>query len=116
MNRTRMARLAGTALLAAGLAVAVMSPVAASAATDQAMSPALLTAMQRDLGLSADQVYARVAQEAQANAAEAKLSGQLGGSFAGSWFDSSAGKLVVAVTDASKVSEITAAGATARVV
>jgi streptogrisin C len=111
-----MARLAGTAVLAAGLAVALVSPLAAGAATDQSMSPVLLTAMQRDLGLTADQVYARVAQEAQANTADAALSGRLGNSFAGSWFDASAGKLVVAVTDASRIQQIESAGATARVV
>jgi streptogrisin C len=116
MNRQRIARLAGTAVLTAGLAVAFVSPLAAGAATDQGMSPVLLTAMQRDLGLTADQVYARVSQEAQASKADAALTGQLGNSFAGSWFDSSAGKLVVAVTDASRTQQIEAAGATARVV
>src|SRR2546423_10777596 len=116
MTRTRMARLAGTAVLAAGLAVAFVPSVNASPAADTAMSPALLTAMQRDLGLTADQVSARVAQEARANTAEATLNGHLGDSFAGSWFDSSAGTLVVAVTDASKAQQIQAAGATARVV
>lgn len=116
MNRTRMARLAGTALLAAGLAVAFVPPASVSAAPDEAMSPTVLTAMQRDLGLTSDQVYARVAQESQANTAAATLTGALGNTFGGAWFDSSAGKLVVAVTDASRVQQVEAAGATARVV
>lgn len=114
MNRRRMARFAGIALVAAGLAASFASP-AASQPTD-GTAPALLNAMQRDLGLTADQVYARVAQESRAAAAEATLRDQLAGSFGGAWFDSSAGTLVVAVTDASKAGQVTAAGATARVV
>lgn len=114
MNRSRMARLTGTAVLAVGLAVAFVPSAPAAPAQD--MSPALLTAMQRDLGLTADQVTSRIAQEAKANAADAALSGTLGSSFAGSWFDSSAGTLVVATTDASQVQRIQSAGATARVV
>src|SRR5262245_26293457 len=111
MNRSRMARLAGTALLAAGLAVALVP--SATASGDQS---ALLTAMQRDLGLTADAATARIAQEAQASTADSRLAGTLGDSFAGSWFDSASGKLVVAVTDATRVGQIQSAGATARVV
>jgi streptogrisin C len=113
MNHKRMARLAGMALAAAGLAVSFASPVTASS---EAMAPEMLAAMQRDLGLSAEQVYARVAQENAATTAEIALRDRLGGSFAGAWFDRSAGKLVVAVTDSSKVSQVSSAGATARVV
>ena len=114
MNRMRMARLAGTAVLAVGLTVAFVPATDASPITDTASG--LYSAMQRDLGLTADQVSTRIAQESQANAAEARLSGAFGDSFAGSWFDSSTGKLVVAVTDAARVQQIQSAGATARVV
>jgi streptogrisin C len=114
MNRMRMVRLAGTAVLAAGLAVAFVPATGASPITDTASG--LNAAMQRDLGLTADQVSTRIAQEATARSADAALSGQLGGSFAGSWFDSSTGKLVVAVTDASRTQQVEAAGASARVV
>lgn len=114
MNRMRMARLAGTAVLAVGLTVAFVPAANASPITDTASG--LNAAMQRDLGLTADQVSTRIAQESQANAAEARLSGAFGDSFAGSWFDSSTGKLVVAVTDAARVQQIQSAGATARVV
>jgi streptogrisin C len=107
-----MARLACTAVLAAGLAAAFVPSATASPDT----ASGLLTAMQRDLGLTADQVSTRIAQEAQANAADARLNGALGDSFAGSWFDSSTGKLVVAVTDAARVQQIQSAGATAQVV
>lgn len=115
MNRTRMSRLAGAVLLAAGLATSLSSPAVGAPQAGEAYT-AMLQAMQRDLGLSAEAVVARIDQETQASAAEQALSSQLGGSFAGSWFDSSAGKLVVAVTDASRIGQVHAAGATARVV
>lgn len=76
----------------------------------------MLAALQRDLGLSAEGALARIAQENQANAAAEKLRASLGASSAGEWFDSASGTLVVAVTDASKIGEIQAAGATARLV
>jgi len=108
-----MAWLAGTALAAAGLAASVVAPAAAAPA---AQASGMFAAMQRDLGLSADQASARIAKEATANSALQGLQGKLGDSFAGAWFDSSAGKLVVAVTDASRTQQITSSGATARVV
>ncbi len=114
MNRRRMARFAGIALVAVGLTASFASP--AASAPVETMAPGMLAAMQRDLGLTVDQVYARVAQESRAAAAEATLRDQLAGSFGGAWFDGSAGKLVVAVTDASKAGQINAAGAEARVV
>jgi streptogrisin C len=76
----------------------------------------MLEAMQRDLGLSAEGALARINQENRANAAEQALRSSLGGAFAGAWFDSTAGTLVVAVTDAARVAEVQSAGATARVV
>ncbi|MGG7380137.1 hypothetical protein ACQ7B2_15705, partial [Escherichia coli] len=73
------------AVLAAGLAVAFVPPATGSPIPDSA--PGLLTAMQRDLGLTADQVTTRIAQEQRASTALATLTGKLGDSFAGSWFD-----------------------------
>jgi streptogrisin C len=112
MNHRRMARFAGIALVAAGMAAAFAVPAASAPAADAGM----FAAMQRDLGLTADQALARMDQESRASAVEATLRDQLAGSFGGAWFDSSAGKLVVAVTDASKVGQVSAAGAAARVV
>jgi streptogrisin C len=109
-----MARFAGIALVAAGLAASFASPAASAPANTTGSG--MLAAMQRDLGLTADQALARMGQESRATAAEATLRDQLAGSFAGSWYDSTAGTLVVAVTDASKVGQINAAGASARVV
>jgi streptogrisin C len=116
MNRTRVARFAGAALLAMGLATSLSLPAMGAPQAGQAAYAAMLQAMQRDLGLSAEGVLARIDQETRASAAEQALTGQLGSSFAGSWFDSSAGKLVVATTDASRIGQIHAAGANARLV
>src|SRR5437870_1152827 len=113
MNRMRTARLAGIAVLAAGLASAVALPAAAAPA---AAPTGMLAAMQRDLGLSTDAALARINQENQANAIAPALTSKLAGSFAGTWFDSASGRLVVATTDASQVGMIQSSGATARLV
>lgn len=115
MNRMSVARLAGAIALAAGLSLSVALPTAAIPESSGS-SNAMLAAMQRDLGLTADQALARMGQESRAAATEQALRTQLGSAFAGAWFDASAGTLVAAVTDASRVQEIHAAGATARVV
>ncbi len=114
MNLRRMARFAGIALVAAGLVASFAAPAASAPANT--VAPGMLAAMQRDLGLTVDQAYVRMVREARATAAETTLRDQLAGSFGGAWFDSTAGKLVVAVTDASKVGQVNAAGASARVV
>ncbi|SDD71523.1 S1 family peptidase [Actinokineospora iranica] len=49
-------------------------------------------------------------------AAQRSLTQRLGGDYADSWLDSATGKLVVGVTDASRASEVRAAGAVAKVV
>src|SRR4051812_25003720 len=93
MNRMSVARIAGTALLAAGLATSLSLP---ATATPQAASVGMLAAMQRDLGLTTDAALARIDQENVANAAAQTLTTRLGSDFAGTWFDSSTGRLVVA--------------------
>ncbi|HEU5471730.1 MAG TPA: S1 family peptidase [Actinophytocola sp.] len=77
-------------------------------------SSAMFDAMQADLGLSADAALARIGQENRAVVTEAALTARLAGSYAGSWFDSTTGKLTVATTDASQLQAITATGATAK--
>ncbi|HEV2780733.1 MAG TPA: S1 family peptidase [Actinophytocola sp.] len=114
MNRSSVARFAGAALLAAGLATTLSVPAMSAPAAGQ--STGMLAAMQRDLGLTAEGALARIDQENRANAAAQALTAQLGSTLAGSWFDAATGKLVVAVTDASRVQAVHAAGATARVV
>ncbi|MFG2891339.1 S1 family peptidase [Streptomyces sp. NPDC048248] len=79
-------------------------------------STGLLTAMQRDLGLTAGQAQARLAAEKTATAVEAKARRAAGESYGGSWFTPSSGKLTVAVTSAHKADAVRAAGATVRLV
>ncbi|WP_447003837.1 S1 family peptidase [Saccharothrix isguenensis] len=76
----------------------------------------VLAAMQRDLGLDADQANRRAVQQEEADRLDDVLEARLGGVFGGAWFDGASGKLVVGVTDANRAGVVTAAGARARVV
>lgn len=120
MKRFSVALISGAVVLAAGALVVTTNPVAnagegqdASARPD--LAPAYLAAMRRDLGLSADQVYARLATEAKAADTASKLSESLGDDFAGDWIDR-AGNLMVAVTDEDRAELVRAAGAEPKVV
>ncbi len=114
-----MLRTGLSALLLLG-AWAAAGPSSASAApSDSAQAPAsaaLLTAMQRDLGLSEGQARARLAEEKAATALESKVQRTAGSAYGGSWFDAKSGKLVVAVTTTEKAEAVRAAGADARLV
>ncbi|MFC6091903.1 S1 family peptidase [Saccharothrix lopnurensis] len=70
----------------------------------------MLQAAQRDLGLSAEQVTARLASDTRASEVESAAKSAAGSAYAGSWINP-AGRLVVAVTDAAKVDAARAAGA-----
>lgn len=114
-----MLRTGLSALLLLG-AWAVAGPSSASAApTDSTKAPAsaaLLTAMQRDFGLTEGEAVARLADEKAATALEPKAQRAAGSAFGGSWFDAKTGKLVVAVTNAGKAEAVRAAGAETRLV
>jgi streptogrisin C len=124
MNRTSAARLTGAVLLATGVATAFSvpaiaapaAPAAASSSDTASYSPELLAAMQRDLGLNADQARERLANDAKAGDIESKAKSALGDTFAGAWIDSVTGKLTVGTTDAAKVGAARAAGAEVKVV
>ncbi|CAM5559967.1 S1 family peptidase OS=Streptomyces cyaneofuscatus OX=66883 GN=G3I52_11650 PE=3 SV=1 [Streptomyces cyaneofuscatus] len=108
-----------SALLVLGAWTAVGPSAASAAPTDFAELPAsaaLLSAMQRDLGLTEGQARTRLAQEKAATALEPKAQRAAGSAYGGSWFDSATGKLTVAVTDAGKAGAVRAAGAQARIV
>ncbi len=120
MNRT-LAGVAAAILLPAGLiAVIAAAPALAApggatpAVGGEAASPAMLAAMKRDLGLDADAARARIASDDAASRTELALRKKLGKSFGGAWL--SGGSLVVAVTDSARAAEITAAGATPKLV
>jgi streptogrisin C len=112
-------KLLTVALALAGSAAAtfaVMPAGSAAAAPKAAASSGMFQALQSDLGLSADAAQTRIAHENAAAKAEKALAPDLGASFAGAWYDSASGKLVVAVNSASRVHQVQAAGATAKVV
>ncbi|PRY34576.1 proprotein convertase P-domain-containing protein [Umezawaea tangerina] len=101
------------ALLATSACALFLSfaPGGAAAAPDEP-PPAVLDALQRDLGLTGAQARARLAAEADAQRASAALPKSLGAR----WFDAASGKLVVAVTDPASTIQVRARGAEARVV
>ncbi|OLR91309.1 S1 family peptidase [Actinokineospora bangkokensis] len=86
----------------AGAAVLVGQP--ASAAPE-----ALVPALQRDLGLSGQQVRERLAAESASMRLLPEAKAAAGGAYAGSWLDS--GALVVAVTDGAAAEGVAATGA-----
>ncbi|MFI2505288.1 carbohydrate-binding protein [Streptomyces sp. NPDC018972] len=111
---------ATAALLVAGLSGSASAGPTASAAqtlrTDAA-PPALLEAMERDLGLDRQQAERRLANEADAGTTAGRLRAALGSDFAGAWVSGAeSGTLTVATTDADDVPAIEAQGAKATVV
>ncbi len=120
----RRALAAGTAALAVGaLAVAGLTGVAsagpagpATPAAAEQLSPGLITAMQRDLGLGEDEARSRIGDEYRAAAVAAQLEKSLGADFAGAAVSGDKAVLTVATTDSADVARITEAGARARVV
>ncbi|WP_443044109.1 S1 family peptidase [Streptomyces sp. NBC_00322] len=109
-----------SALLLLGAWVTAGSAPAAAAAPAPTPEPpasaGLLTAMQKDLGLTKSQVQARLAAEKTAAAVETNAQRAAGSSFGGSWFDAKSGKLTVAVTDGHKAGAVRATGAAVRLV
>ncbi|WP_406466341.1 S1 family peptidase [Streptomyces sp. NBC_00111] len=115
-----MVRTGLSALLMMGTWAAV-GPIQASAADSPSSAEAqasagIITAMQRDLGLTKSQAEARLTAEKAATSLQGKASGAAGASFGGSWFDAESGRLTVAVTDPAKVGDVRATGARVQVV
>lgn len=80
------------------------------------VSPGMLQAMKRDLGLSTAEAKTRLVNEERAGATAGSLRLALADDFAGSWVSGATAKLTVATTDASAVSRIEARGARAQLV
>ncbi|THA60177.1 trypsin-like serine protease [Streptomyces sp. A0958] len=122
----RRALAACTATVAIGaLAVAGLTGTASAdpaphtptpAAQAAQLSPGLLKAMQRDLGLTATEARSRIGNESRAAAVTAGLRYSLGDRFAGARVSGDAADLTVATTDASDAARIAKAGARAEVV
>ncbi|MER7482513.1 S1 family peptidase [Streptomyces sp. NPDC126510] len=121
MRRTTILRTGLSALLLLGTwatastlpASAADTPVRSARAT---ASPGLLSAMQRDLGLTRDEAEARLAAEKNATEVEREARKAAGSAYGGSWFDARSGELTVAVTRAAKTDAVRATGATVRLV
>ncbi|MFF3629984.1 alpha-lytic protease prodomain-containing protein [Streptomyces sp. NPDC002164] len=107
----------GTLVLAGltGNASADPAPQAATPATKQ-LSPGLLKAMHRDLGLTETEARARIGQESRAATVAAGLKRALGADFAGARVSGDDAALTVSTTDAGQAARIGKAGAKAVVV
>ncbi|MFJ1797462.1 S1 family peptidase [Streptomyces sp. NPDC088180] len=119
MRHATVLRTGLSALLLLGAWAAAGPSTASAAPTDSAEAPAsaaLLTAMQRDFGLTEGEAVARLADEKAATALEPAVRRAAGAAFGGSWFDAKTGKLVVAVTHAGAAEAVRAAGAETRLV
>ena len=114
MKRTTFVRMGSAALLALGVAMTTAMPANGAPVTSD--TSAIQDALQRDLGLTPQQAEVRHDQEKVAWSKEKTLRIALGSDFAGSRFDAESGKLVVDVAAVSRVAEVRAAGALARVV
>lgn len=107
MRRSVALVLGGVAALALGLTTTVPA-----GAVEQA-SPGLLTAMQEDLGLTAEQAEARLSQEKTATEVLPAAKRAAGEAFGGAWFDAGRGELVIGVTDPAAEAAVELVGAEA---
>jgi streptogrisin C len=89
---------------------------AAPRTSDPLVEPEMLKALQRDLGLTAEQVTRRLAAEATAARIEPGLRDQLGESFGGAWMDKDGARLIVGITDPALAEGVRAAGAEPQIV
>ncbi|MFI9629893.1 alpha-lytic protease prodomain-containing protein [Streptomyces sp. NPDC052042] len=108
----------GTLALAGltGVASADPAPRLATPTTAEQLSPGLLKAMHRDLGLTETEARARIGQETRAAAVAEGLERSLGADFAGARVSGNDAALTVATTDAGQSARIAKAGAKAVVV
>lgn len=98
----------------AGHATASADTPTSSAPSRAAASDGLISAMQRDFGLTRGQAEARLASEKAARTVDGKARHAAGAAYGGSWFDAESGRLTVAVTDRAKADAVEATGATVR--
>ncbi|RBM12705.1 S1 family peptidase [Streptomyces sp. PT12] len=112
MRRTAGIRLSLSALLIVGALTGTGAVAAERSSAEQPVAePALVNALERDLGLSEEQAVERLAQEADAIAVEPDAKRAAAEAFGGSWFDAEAGTLVVGVTDREYAEPVLATGA-----
>jgi hypothetical protein len=104
-----MRRSTVTGLLVIGMVVGFVP--AAPAAPEPALTPGLVQAMRRDLGLDEQQAKTRIRQESIATKIAPAATTAAGDAFGGTWFDADKGTLVVALTDEGKAAAVRATGA-----
>jgi streptogrisin C len=105
-----------TALFAGLAMVHGFSTAAEAAQADDSVSPEIISAMQRDLGLSEAQVKRRLAFEAAAPRIESALKAELGNRFGGAWLNQDGSQLIVGVTNPADAALVRSAGAEPRMV
>ncbi len=106
MNRTSAARVTGAVLLATGVVTALSvpafgapaAPVAPTGSDTESYPAELLQAVERDLGLNADQARVRLASDLKSSELAEQAKASLGDAFGGAWIDQGSGRLTVAVT------------------
>jgi streptogrisin C len=115
MNRTSVARVAGAVVLAS-LTVVPGTALASASEPTGGLTPEVLAAYQRDLGLDSGQAKARLELERTAAATQRAAQEFAGATYGGAWFDQDSGKLVVGVTDEARARVVKALGAEPKVV
>ena len=106
MNRTSAARVTGAVLLATGVVTALSvpafgapaAPVAPTGSDTESYPAELLQAVERDLGLNADQARVRLATDQKSSEIAEQAKASLGDAFGGAWIDQASGRLTVGVT------------------
>lgn len=117
MRRTPIRALAlatASLTLLAGTITAVAGSASAAPKVPGAddYAPGMLSAMERDLGLSAESAVEVLTFQAAASDTQHDLAKTLGDAYAGAWVDTTEQSLYVAVSDAAQAAAVEAAGAT----
>jgi streptogrisin C len=120
-RRTPLVVVAAAAALLVASAVnasATVSPSDSTASTtaDVPVPQEMLSAVQRDLGLTAEAARTRLANEQISSQTDRALRKSLGHRYAGGWLSGNGDRLTVAVTDARAAASVRASGAEATVV
>jgi streptogrisin C len=117
MDRRRALTI-GLVVATAGAAAAVTIPAVATTRgpTPGGPEPELLSALQRDLGITEDQARTRLTSERSASRTIADLKRGAADAWAGAWLSADATTLNVAVTDPGLAERVRAAGAEPKVV
>ena len=111
----KIARLFGAAAAAVTMTGALVA-LAVPASGQDLLNPDIVPAMQRDLGLTHDQVLTRLKSEDVANKVTEAVSATLGDAFGGATYNAATGKAHIQTTNAAEVAKIQSSGAEAEVV